>query len=32
MTFETRIEGEWVEVAVPEEQPGYEHMPVRARA
>jgi nitrite reductase/ring-hydroxylating ferredoxin subunit len=32
MTFETRIDGEWIEVAVPEEQPGFEHMPVRVRA
>ena len=32
ITFDTRIEGKWVEVAVPEEQPGFEHMPVRARA
>ncbi|HET8612860.1 MAG TPA: Rieske 2Fe-2S domain-containing protein [Sphingomonas sp.] len=32
MLFEARQEGEWIEIAVPNEQPGYEHMPVRARA
>lgn len=32
MVFETRVDGEWIEVSVPDEQPGYEHLPVRARA
>jgi len=32
ITFETRLVDDWVEVAVPDEQPGFEHMPVRARA
>ena len=32
MTFETRLADEWVEVAVPDEKPGFEHMPVRAKA
>lgn len=32
ITFETRIEGEWVEVSVPDAAPGFEHMPVRAKA
>lgn len=32
MTFETRMDGDWIEIAVPDEQPGFEHMPVRARA
>ncbi len=31
MTFETRIDGDWIEVAVPDEKPGFEHMPVRAK-
>jgi nitrite reductase/ring-hydroxylating ferredoxin subunit len=31
ITFETRLDGEWVEVAVPDEKPGFEHMPVRAK-
>jgi nitrite reductase/ring-hydroxylating ferredoxin subunit len=32
MLFETRQDGDWIEVAVPDEQPGFEHMPVRAKA
>ena len=32
MIFETRVSDGWVEVAVPDEQPGFEHLPVRARA
>jgi len=32
MTFATRLDGEWIEVAVPDGQPGFEHIPVRARA
>lgn len=32
MTFETRMIDGWVEVAVPDEAPGFEHMPVRAKA
>jgi len=31
MTFETRRDGDWIEVAVPDEAPGFEHMPVRAK-
>lgn len=31
MTFETRLDGEWIEVAVPDDRPGFEHMPVRAK-
>lgn len=31
MLFETRSDGEWIEVAVPNTEPGFEHMPVRAR-
>lgn len=32
MTFETRRDGDWIEVAVPDAAPGFEHMPVRAKA
>ena len=32
MRFETRIEGEWIEVAVPDAAPGFEHIPVRAKS
>jgi nitrite reductase/ring-hydroxylating ferredoxin subunit len=31
MVFETRSDGDWIEVAVPDAQPGFEHMPVRAK-
>lgn len=31
MTFDLREEGGAIEVAVPDEAPGFEHMPVRAR-
>ena len=31
MVFETRVADHWVEVSVPDEQPGFEHMPVRAK-
>lgn len=31
MTFETRLADDWVEVSVPDEAPGFEHMPVRAK-
>jgi len=31
MTFETRREGDWIAVAVPDAQPGFEHLPIRAR-
>ncbi|MFS0736074.1 Rieske (2Fe-2S) protein [Sphingomonas sp. 1P06PA] len=31
MVFETREEGGWIEVAVPDEAPGFEHLPVRPR-
>lgn len=30
LTFEARVVDDWVEVAVPDEKPGFEHMPVRA--
>jgi nitrite reductase/ring-hydroxylating ferredoxin subunit len=32
IVFETRLLDDWIEVAVPDEKPGFEHMPVRARA
>lgn len=32
LVFETRLVDDWIEVAVPDEKPGFEHMPVRARA
>lgn len=32
MTFETRVSDGWIEVSVPDDQPGFEHMPVRAKA
>lgn len=32
MTFETRVADDWIEVAVPDAAPGFEHMPVRQRA
>jgi nitrite reductase/ring-hydroxylating ferredoxin subunit len=32
MVFETRLMDDWIEVAVPDDKPGFEHMPVRARA
>lgn len=28
-TFETRLVEDWIEVQVPDEAPGFEHMPVR---
>jgi len=31
MTFETRVEDDWIAVAVPDTPPGFEHMPIRAR-
>jgi len=32
MLFETRIIDDWIEIAVPDAAPGFEHMPVRQRA
>ncbi len=32
MTFEIRMEGDWVEIEVPDEQPGFDYLPVRAKA
>lgn len=32
MTFETRLDDDWIEIEVPDAQPGFEHMPVRAKA
>ncbi|HEX8445757.1 MAG TPA: Rieske (2Fe-2S) protein [Sphingomonas sp.] len=31
LLFDTRVVGGWVEVAVPDAAPGFEHLPVRAR-
>ena len=31
LVFETRVSGEYVEVSVPDEQPGFEYLPVRAK-
>lgn len=31
MVFDTRCDGDWIEVAVPTARPGFEHMPVRAK-
>lgn len=31
LTFETRLADDWVEVSVPDGNPGFEHMPVRAK-
>lgn len=32
MLFEVRVLDDWVEVAVPDGAPGFEHLPVRAKA
>jgi nitrite reductase/ring-hydroxylating ferredoxin subunit len=32
MLFEVRVQDDWIEVAVPDEAPGFEHLPVRAKA
>ena len=32
MTFEIRMDGDWVEVEVPNEQPSFDYLPVRAKA
>jgi len=31
MTFETRLDDEWIAVAVPDGPPGFEHLPLPAR-
>lgn len=32
MTFETRVADGWIDVAVPDAAPGFEHLPVRAKS
>lgn len=31
MTFETRLDDEWIAVAVPDAPPGFEHLPIPAK-